>query len=62
MESEIMTVIDIGEIIHVITRRNFEGDLRRHFVGTVQAVNGSWFSRMVLPLNWTLTSLTRGVR
>ena len=57
-----MTVIDIGEIIHVITRRNFEGDLRRHFVGTVQAVNGSWFSRMVLPLNWTLTSLTRGVR
>jgi len=26
-----------GEKVHVIARRTFEGDLRRHFVGQVQA-------------------------
>lgn len=30
-----------GEQIHVINRRKFEGDLRRHFVGRVEAVSGS---------------------
>lgn len=28
-------VVDYGEKIHVITRRLFEGDVRRHFAGTV---------------------------
>jgi meiotically up-regulated gene 157 (Mug157) protein len=28
-------VIDKGEKIHIVTRRNFEGDLRRHFVGEI---------------------------
>jgi hypothetical protein len=28
-----------GERIHVITRRLFEGDLRRHFVGEIVAAN-----------------------
>ena len=31
-------VIDKGEKIHIVTRRNFEGDLRRHFVGEVVEV------------------------
>lgn len=32
-----MVLLKQGEKIHVITRRRFEGDLRRHFVGEVQA-------------------------
>jgi len=32
------SVIEIGEKLHIITRRNFAEDLRRHFVGSVQAV------------------------
>ena len=28
-------VVDLGEKIHVITRRLFEGDVRRHIAGTV---------------------------
>ena len=32
------SLIDVGEKLHIITRRIFEGDLRRHFVGTVRAV------------------------
>ncbi len=30
-----------GEIVLVITRRLFEGDLRRHFVGKIQNVSGA---------------------
>lgn len=34
-----MLVLSPGEKIHVIVRRKFEGDLRRHFIGEVLAVN-----------------------
>ena len=30
-------VVTVGEKIHVITRRLFETDLRRHFIGEVEA-------------------------
>jgi hypothetical protein len=30
-----------GEIVFVITRRLFEGDLRRHFVGKIENVSGA---------------------
>ena len=33
--------ISVGEKLHVITRRLFEGDLRRHFAGVVTAVEGN---------------------
>lgn len=32
-------LLDIGENIHVITRRCFEDDLRRHFVGEVKTIS-----------------------
>ncbi len=34
-------VVTIGEKLHIITRRLFEGDLRRHFVGEIAEVDGS---------------------
>lgn len=34
-------LLQSGEKIHVITRRSFDGDLRRHFVGQVIAANES---------------------
>ena len=34
-------LIEIGEKVHVIIRRTFETDLRRHFIGEVIAVTGS---------------------
>ena len=34
-------VIELGEKVHIITRRKFEEDLRRHFLGVVLAVDGS---------------------
>lgn len=34
-------ILKTGEKIHVITRRNFEGDMRRHFIGDVIEANGS---------------------
>lgn len=33
-------VIEIGDKVHVIARRLFEGDLRRHFAGEVTALSG----------------------
>jgi hypothetical protein len=33
-------IINIGEKLHIVIRRNFEGDLRRHFVGEVEAFTG----------------------
>ena len=33
-------VIEVGEKMHIITRRLFEGDARRHFVGEVTRVSG----------------------
>ena len=29
-------ILEPGEKIHIITRRTFEGDLRRHFIGEVR--------------------------
>ena len=34
-------VVDIGEKVHVITRRAFKEDIRRHFAGTVTAAVGA---------------------
>ncbi|REJ77321.1 MAG: hypothetical protein DWQ47_13100 [Acidobacteria bacterium] len=34
-------VLKKGESIHVINRRAFETDLRRHFLGVVQEIEGS---------------------
>jgi hypothetical protein len=34
-------ILKTGEKIHVITRRNFEGDIRRHFIGEVIEASGS---------------------
>jgi hypothetical protein len=38
---EIEVTIHVGEKIHVITRRRFEGDSRRHFVGEIKEAEGS---------------------
>lgn len=34
-------VVEIGEKIHIMTRRRFEQDMRRHFVGSVLTSDGS---------------------
>ena len=34
-------IIEPGEKVHIFVRRNFEGELRRHFIGEVTAVQGS---------------------
>jgi hypothetical protein len=34
-------ILDIGEKVHVVLRRVFADDLRRHFVGTVDRVEGA---------------------
>lgn len=34
-------LLEISEKIHVVVRRSFESELRRHFIGEVKAVNGS---------------------
>lgn len=34
-------LIEVGEKVHVITRRMFEKDIRRHFAGQVTGVEGS---------------------
>jgi hypothetical protein len=36
-----MAIISTGEKVHVIHRQFFQGDVRRHFVGTVEACDGS---------------------
>lgn len=33
-------VLEVGDKLHIITRRRFEGDLRRHFVGEVTGISG----------------------
>ena len=33
-------VLGVGEKVHVVTRRAFPEDVRRHFVGAVQACSG----------------------
>ena len=32
-------ILEQGEKVHIILRRNFEGDLRRHFIGEIVAAN-----------------------
>lgn len=34
-------VVDVGEKIHIITRRSYKEDVRRHFAGVVTAANGT---------------------
>lgn len=34
-------VLQVGSKVHMVTRRLFEQDVRRHFVGEVKAVDGS---------------------
>ena len=34
-----MALLEKGEKVHVIERRVFDGDARRHFVGEVEEVN-----------------------
>ena len=34
-------VVEKGEKIHVMIRRKFETDLRRHFIGEITAVSGT---------------------
>jgi hypothetical protein len=34
-------ILEKGDKLHIITRRLFEGDLRRHFVGEVEEVSGA---------------------
>jgi len=36
-----MTLLEPGEKVHVIERRVFDGDVRRHFVGEVEAATDS---------------------
>jgi hypothetical protein len=38
--TEVFMVVNKGEKAHVITRRHFDGDLRRHFIGEVKEVDG----------------------
>ncbi|MCA9403422.1 MAG: hypothetical protein KC897_06550 [Candidatus Omnitrophica bacterium] len=38
-------ILEKGEKIHVITRRLFDGDLRRHFIGEVKAAS-DWAARV----------------
>jgi hypothetical protein len=33
-------IVEKGDKLHIITRRLFDGDLRRHFVGEVEEVSG----------------------
>jgi len=33
-------VIEVGDKLHIMTRRLFEGDMRRHFAGEVTGVSG----------------------
>jgi hypothetical protein len=36
-----MELAKLGEVIHVIERRIFSGDVRRHFVGEIEACSNS---------------------
>lgn len=40
-QANISKVLSIGDKIHIIHRQLFDGDTRRHFVGTVEACDGS---------------------
>ena len=33
-------VLEVGDKLHIITRRQFEGDIRRHFVGEMTGISG----------------------
>jgi hypothetical protein len=36
-------LLQVGELVHVIERRNFSDDVRRHFLGQVEACNKQAF-------------------
>ena len=40
---ETLPILNLGEKVHVITRRLFDDDLRRHFVGEVTATRDGRF-------------------
>ena len=33
-----LAVVEIGEAVHIVTRRLFDGDVRRHFTGRVTGI------------------------
>jgi len=35
------SVIEVGDNLHIMTRRLFEGDIRRHFAGEIVAIQDS---------------------
>lgn len=37
------SVIEVGDKLHIITRRMFEGDIRRHFAGEVTGVSNDLY-------------------
>jgi hypothetical protein len=41
MNQAVSTILKVGENIHVIHRKLYEGDIHRHFVGVVQACEGA---------------------
>ncbi len=38
-ESTRQDVVNVGDKLHIITRRNYAEDLHRHFAGTIEAVS-----------------------
>lgn len=38
------SAIEVGDKLHIITRRRFESDVRRHFVGEVIGISGELHS------------------
>jgi hypothetical protein len=40
-----LELVELGEVIHVIERRIFSGDVRRHFVGEIEACT-NWALRV----------------
>ena len=34
-------VLEIGNKFHIVTRRRFQGDIRRHFVGEITNISGA---------------------
>lgn len=41
MDNQGELLLDKGEKVHVATRRGFDGDIRRHFAGTVTRVSAT---------------------
>ena len=48
-------IISIGEKLHILIRRRFEEDIRRHFAGVVSAAEG--YIANILPANAVIEDL-----